>query len=163
MSSIVILIIVLLIIAVFCLIFLFFHHSGRRQRTHALQRRLKKMTHDHRLEISLTEETGTAILGLDAHNNKLVVCRLTGDSFINLDKLKRCSKQKKWLHIPAEKSTRAETHLEKISLLFEFSDETPAEEFAFYNYHSNSIFQMHELEQKTDYWELLLTRQIAVR
>lgn len=163
MSSIVTLVIVLLVIALFCLVFIFFHNKGNRHRTNALQQRLKKAALDHHLDISHTEETNHSILGLDAGNNKLIICQSKDERIINLSVLKHCRKQKKWLHLPAEKGARAETHLEKISLLFEFNDATPPDEFVFYEYKSNSIFQQHELEQKTDYWELVLNRQITLR
>ena len=163
MSSIVILVIVLLAIALFCLVFIFFSNNGNKRRSNVLQHRLKNTARDQHLEISITEETNHSILGLDANKNKLIVCQTTADRIINLTALKHCRKQKKWLHIPAEKGSRAETHLEKISLLFEFNDETLPYEFIFYAYNSNSIFQLHELEQKTDYWELILNRQITLR
>lgn len=163
MSSIVILVIVLLVIAAFCIVFIFIHNSRNKQRTNGLQLRMKKIAADNKLEIAVAEEINSSIFGLDANHNMLIVCGAKDDRIIQLAGLKSCRKQKKWLHIPAEKGARPETHLEKISLLLEFSNDTPAAELIFYEYRSHSIFQMHELEQKTDYWELLLNRKISIR
>ena len=163
MSSIVTLVLVLLNIAAFCVAFIIFHSKANRRAAGTLSRRLKKIAHDNNMDVSLIEEFKNFIFGLDAGNNKLIVCKSEHEQVIDLGNLNHCRKEKKWIHFPAENGKRPETHLEKISLLFNFNGEGLSQELVFYEYRHNSIFQMHELEQKADYWELLFNKQIKVR
>ncbi len=163
MSSIVTLVLVLLVIVACCLAFIIIHNRASERNAKSLNDRLKEIADKNNIEISLIEEFKNFIFGLDADSNKLIVCKSEHEQVIDLEGLKNCRKEKKWLHIPAENGKRPETHLEKISLLFNFNGERSSQELIFYEYRNNSIFQMHELEQKADYWELLFNRQIKLR
>ncbi|MEO5638993.1 MAG: hypothetical protein ABIR15_17800 [Chitinophagaceae bacterium] len=163
MSSIVISLIILLVIAGICLALVIILSKAGERRKNSLSHRLKKNAHENNMVLSLIEEFKNFIFGLDSESNKLIVCKADDEHIIDLEGLKGCRKQKKWLHIPAGKGTRPETHLEKISLVFEFNGERSLQELVFYEYRHNSIFQMHEIEQKADYWELLFNQQIKIR
>ena len=163
MSSIVTLVLVLLVIVTFCLAFIIIHSKANQRRAKSLSYRMKKIAYENNIDISLIEEFRNFIFGLDADSNKLIVCKSGHEQIIDLEDLKNCRKEKKWLHIPAENGKRPETHLEKIYLVFNFNGERSSHELIFYEYRNNSIFQMHELEQKADYWELLFNRQIKMR
>ena len=163
MSSVITLLLVLFIIIAACLAFIFFHHKENHLRASSLSHRLERTARENNMILLPVEKFKNFIFGLDAGNNKLIVCNAADEQIIDLDGLKRCRKEKKWLHIPAEKGKKPETHLEKISLLFDFKGERLSHEIVFYEYRHNSIFQMHELEQKADYWELLFNRQIIMQ
>jgi hypothetical protein len=64
------------------------------------------------------------------------------------------------LHIPADNNNKSETHLEKIILACTSAIKGETVELVFYEYRYNSIFQMQELDQRADYWELLINQQI---
>jgi len=162
MSSVVTLLLVLFIIIAACLAFIFFHQKETHRKANSLSRRLENKARENNMELLPAEKFNNFIFGLDAGNNKLIVCNAADEQIIDLQGLKCCRKEKKWLHIPAEKGKRPETHLEKISLLFDFKGEKLSHELIFYEYRHDSIFQMHELEQKADYWELIFNGQIKM-
>lgn len=162
MSSISMLALVLLAIAAFCFVFRLLHQNLNKRQANVLNTRLEKAAGENKLVLSLKEQIKDAVLGFDAGNNKLIVCKWESELIIDLADLKECRKQKKWIHIPAEKGRRSETHLEKIALLFEFKSEELPAELIFYEYKHNSIFQMQELEQKANKWELLLNKKTPI-
>jgi|GEM_PF-1147960 len=163
MSSIVTLVLVLMVIATLCLGFIIFHNKANRRRSDSLSGRLRKSAYENNMDLPFIEEFQYFIFGLDPGNNKLIVCKPEDEQIIDLEGLTHCRKEKKWLHIPAEKGKKSETHLEKIYLLLNFKGEISSQELIFFEYRHNSIFQMHELEQKADYWELVFNKQIKLR
>ncbi|MEP6748484.1 MAG: hypothetical protein ABJB86_12205 [Bacteroidota bacterium] len=163
MSSIVTLVIVLLVIIAFCLSFMIFHSKSNQRKANSLSYRLNRSAKENNIIVSLIEEFKNFIFGYDPDNNKLIVCKVNNEFIIDLDGLKECRKQKKWLAIPVEKNGKGESHLEKISLLFEFHCGKSPDEIIFYEYKHNSIFQMHELEQKADYWQLVFNKKILIQ
>jgi len=125
-----------------------------------------QLANEHRLAVSFTETLKNVIFGIDPQQEKLIILELSGiaaasTTIIDLRALKNCSKQKIHLHIPPDKKeNRPEKHLEKIVLSFEFTGDRPPIELIFYEYRYNSLFQMHELEQKADYWSLLISQRM---
>jgi len=110
-----------------------------------------QLANEHRLAVSFTETLKNVIFGIDPQQEKLIILELSGiaaasTTIIDLRALK--------------KENRPEKHLEKIVLSFEFTGDRPPIELIFYEYRYNSLFQMHELEQKADYWSLLISQRM---
>jgi len=161
MSSVVTLSIVLLVLAGICLVIIFLHNRSKQKQAGWRISRFTKIAHENKLVLSDTDQLVHGMLGIDYSNNKLCVFQEPVDCIIDIGCLKRCHKQKKWLHIPASKDNhRPETHLEKIVLACEFKQQGLPVELVFYEYQYNSIFQMQELEQQADYWEIVINQQM---
>ena len=166
MSSVVTITIVLVILVSICLILIFLHNRSHKKQAGSLLQRFKKIMLENKLKVAVTETLKKVIFGIDPHAEKLLILQQSGDKLfesgiIDLTTLKNCRKQKKWIHIPAGKiNSRPETHLEKMMLLLEFTGSNPPLEIVFYEYRYNSLFQLHELEQKADYWELVVSKKL---
>ncbi|MEO6316524.1 MAG: hypothetical protein ABIU63_15095 [Chitinophagaceae bacterium] len=159
-------VIALACIVLICAVVIVLLSRPRVTRGARLQLQLQQFALENNVELSITEQLKKAVFGIDPRRELLMAVQDCPDSgvtknIVDLTAIKTCRKQKKWIHIPAHAgNSRPETHLEKIILLFEFTTHCPPAELIFYAYRHNSIFQMHELEQKADYWELLINQRL---
>lgn len=161
MSYILTIIIVLMVLALVCLAIILFHNKSKKQKAGMLANRFAAAAGVYQLSPSVTDKLVQGMLGLDYSAGKLLVMQQGAELMLNIHHLQRCRKIKKWLHIPAGNGKQQpETHLEKIVLLCESKRQSDPVELVFYEYRHNSIFQMHELDQQANYWELLINQQI---
>lgn len=161
MSSIVTITIVLLVLAAVCLGIIFVHNQSKQRKAGLLTNRFTKLAGVHQLTLSVTDKLVTGMLGIDHTSGKLLVQQENEEWCLDISTLQRCRKQKKWLHIPAGNGKQQpETHLEKIVVVCESSQQREPIELVFYEYRHNSIFQMHELDLQANYWEILINQQI---
>jgi len=161
MSSVVTLIILLMALAGICLAIIFFHNKSKQQQAGLLANRFATLAGVHRLRLSVTDKLVHGMLGIDYGLGRLFVVQEPGEWLIDIGSLQHCRKIKKWLHIPAGNGKQQpETHLEKIVLLCERKQPGVPVELVFYEYRHNSIFQMQELDQQANYWEILINQQI---
>ncbi len=161
MSYILTLIIVLVMLALVCLVIIFFHNQSKKQKASLLTNRFAAVAGMYQVSPSVTDKLVKGMLGLDYSAGKLVILQHAAESILDISRLQRCRKIKKWLHIPAGNGNQQpETHLEKIILVCDTTQQTDPVELVFYEYRHNSIFQMHELDQQANYWEVLINQQI---
>lgn len=160
MSSTLIITIILLMLVMICLVLIFLNKQAKKKHTGLISNRFTRISSAHSLSLSGTDQIVNGMIGIDYDANKLIVIQDQNDTVIGIDSLKTCRKQKKWLHIPADNNNKSETHLEKIVLSCTAVMDKGPVDIVFYEYRYNSIFQMQELDQRADYWELLINQQM---
>ena len=148
-------------LVIICLVLIYLNNQAKQQYAGVINNRFEKAAAAHQLTLSGTDQLADGMIGIDYDAGKLIVLQGQHDTIIDIDLLQSCRKQKKWLHMPADNNNKsAETHLEKIVLTCASLSKLDAVELVFYEYRYNSIFQMQELDQRADYWELLINQQM---
>jgi len=146
---------------------------ANRQKTKKINRRLHRFSElgtSHQLSFSSQEVLNNNIVGLDGINRKLLVLtqvgeRLFDEYVVDLREVKNCTVKRSFGNsTPVDsRSRRAETHIEKLSLQFEFYGDADPFEIVFYNHIDNNIYHLADLEEKANHWQQILTKMLNRR
>jgi len=107
------------------------------------------------------------VFGIDELYRKLLILESTGNNkyqhqIIDLDDIMYCTLQKNNRPV-YEKGTSgqiSEVFVEKVNLLFEFTDRREPYELVFYRHVVDHIFELPQLDQKAGKWQELISTKI---
>jgi len=170
MSTIIVAVILVSIVIFICLVLVGINNKHRKKATTELLTRFNKFGTENKLSFTKQEILETCLIGLDEAQRKLFVLKkIDADKYdfilLDLDEVKKCSKKKIFekVNIGTSKKEKFENHIDKIALVFDFSDNRQPIQISFFEHKTDHLIKMVELEQKAMDWEAILTKIINIR
>ncbi|MGB4845344.1 MAG: hypothetical protein WBP16_12835 [Ferruginibacter sp.] len=159
-------IIVVAIVLIFWLLIIV-HKNDLEKKAAGLIMRFNEAAYNNNLAVTETETLNDMVFGMDVLYGKLLILELTGKNkyqhqIIDLYDVMRCTLQKNNRTV-YEKGTSgqiSEVFIEKVNLLFEFTDRREPYELVFYRHVVDHIFELPQLEEKAVKWQELISKKI---
>lgn len=163
MSTIAFSVLIVLFVVFLFIGLIYINNNQKKKAVTVLLERLSKSGAQNNLTFSSQELLSDAVIGFDAMRLKVLVLHQDNEAacewhLIDLELVKNCSVKKiyKPFYEGTSNKKAIENYLDKIILLFEFTDNQEPIEINFYRHISNNIYEMQELEHKAKKWETML-------
>jgi hypothetical protein len=165
MSALIIAAILIAGVILFCLSFIHLNKKNEKKQKEELLHLFKEAGSKHDLSFSSREVLRNKIIGFDALKRTLLVFEFAPVQSvicINMAEIKNCTVAREYenVNIGTEKKNKIETHLQSISVRFDFINSRPVL-VSFYDAGFNSVYEMAELEAKAKQWVSILSKMMV--